>query len=218
MYCPECRNSAGAAKPRSISIFAGLFSVLILFLAGTLIWHGHLGTGNCSWDRLLGRPVATINGEAIEGQYFRAAVTANRRIWECRYGADIFTGKEGRAHLLALQQEILDRMLEERLIAQEAKRLKIIITNEQVEDQWRSMAEEIYGSRENFRKTLTADGMSEAGLKSHIRTILTTRAVMQKKSVSANKRMQPDVSFNAWLAHSKKTAKVVVYDSALMML
>lgn len=214
IYCPQCRDSVGTIKPRRIWLFAGLFSALIIVLTGMFIWHGHAGTWDLSWDRLMGRPAATINGEAIGRQDFQARLTANRRILERQYGTDIFTGKDGKARLLALQKELLDRMVEERLIAQEAKRLNIIITSEQVERQLRSIAGEIYGSLENFHKSLTEDGMSEEGLKNHIRTMLTAQAVIKVKSASIDKGIQPELSLAAWLAQSKKMAKVVVFDSS----
>lgn len=215
IYCPQCHDSAGMVKPRKNWLFAGLFSILILVLAGMLLWHGHAGTWDLSWDRLMGRPAATINGEAIGRQDFRARVAANRRILERQYGTDVFTGKEGQASLIVLQKELLDRMVEERLIAQEAKRLGIRISNEQVEQELRRIAGEIYGSLENFQKRLMEDGLSEEGLKNHIRTILTTQAVMKAKFASLDRGMQPELSFAVWLAQSKKATKVVVYDSSI---
>lgn len=215
IYCPQCRDSVGTAKPRKIWLFAGLFSVLILVLAGMLFWHGQAGTWDLSWDRLMGRPVAMINGEAIGRQDFKARVADTRRILERRYGAEIFSGKEGKARLLAFQQEVLDGMVEERLIAQEAKRLGILISNEQVVQELRRVTGEIYGSRENFQKKLTDDGLTEEGLKNHIRTNLAAQALMKAKFASPGTVINPEVSLAAWLEQSKKTAQVVVYNSAI---
>ena len=214
MYCPECQDSVATDKPRRIWLFAGLFSALMLLLAGMLLWHGQAGTWDLSWDRLMGRPVAMINGEAIGRQDFRARVAATRLILERQYGEEIFSGKEGKARLLAFQKELLDRMVEERLVAQEAKRLDIRISNEQVEQELRRIAGEIYGSLENFQKRLAGDGMTEEGLKNHIRTNLTVQAVMQAKSATVDRGIQPELSFAAWLTQSKKAAKVVVYDTS----
>jgi hypothetical protein len=213
IYCQQCRDSVGAVRPVIIWLSAGLFLALIIVLAAIFIWHGQAVTWDLSWARLMGRPVATINGEAIDRQDFRARATANRRILERQYGTDIFAGREGQASLIVLQKELLDGMLEERLIAQEAKRLDIRISNEQVEQELRRIAREIYGSLENFQKRLTQEGMSEEGLLNHIRTILTTRALMKVKFASGDGGMQPEVSFTAWLTQSKKKARIVYYDS-----
>ncbi len=67
VYCSQCQDSIGTVKPRKIWFFAVFFSALILVLAGMLIWHGHAGTWDLSWDRLMGRPAAMINGEAMAG-------------------------------------------------------------------------------------------------------------------------------------------------------
>jgi hypothetical protein len=217
LYCPQCRDSIVTDKPRRIWLFAGLFSALILVLAGLLLRHDHAGMWDLSWGRLMNRPVATINGEAINRQDFRARITTTRRILERQYGVDIFTGKEGQATLILLRQQLLDRMVDERLIAQEAKRLEISINNEQVEQELRRIAGEIYGSLENFQKRLTEDGMSKEDLKSQISAILATQAVMKVKSALRDKGIQPELSFVAWLDKSRKTAKVVVYDFSSAM-
>lgn len=215
--CPQCRDSVGTVQAGKIWFSASLFSAVMLVLAGLIIWHVHASTWDLSWDRLMGRPAATINGEAIGRQDFRARVAATRHILERQYGTDIFTGTEGQTRLAVLQKQLLDRIVEERLVAQEAKRLDIRISNVQVDQELRRIVGEIYGSPDNFKRRLTEDGMSEEGLKNNIRTILTTQAVMQVKTASLARGMQPELSFAAWLDKSKKTAKVVVYDTSSVM-
>ncbi|HLA27367.1 MAG TPA: SurA N-terminal domain-containing protein [Syntrophales bacterium] len=207
-------DKSGARRPVSFWLFSIFFSAILLVLAGILLWYGHIGAWDLSWDRLIGRPAAMVNGEAISREDLRVRVKTSRRILELQYGNDIFNGKEGKNRLVALQKEILDRMAEERLIAQEARRLGIRIGAEQVDRELRRIAGEIYGSMENFQKGLTADGLSGEGLKNHIRHILTTREVIKIKSLP-DKGILPEVSFAAWLAQLKKTAKVVVYNSSI---
>jgi len=210
-YCLQCHNAAGAVQPRTMLMAAGLFSALIFVLAGMLLWHGHAVMWDLSWDSLMGRPAATINGEAIGRQDFLMRVAAARRILERQYGAGTFAGKEGQARLMALQKELLGRMVEERLIAQEAKRLGILISNAQVEQELHRIVNDIYGARDNYQKRLGEDGMSEEGLKSRIRTILTARAVMHVKSASLAGGIQPELPFAAWLVRSKSMARILVY-------
>lgn len=212
-YCPQCMDKSGARRPGSFWLFSIFFSAILLVLAGIMLWYGHIGAWDLSWDGLIGRPAAMVNGEAISREDLRVRVKTSRRILEQQYGSDIFSGKEGKTRLVALQKEILDRMAEERLIAQEAHRLGIRIRDERVEQELRRIAGEIYGSPENFQKRLTEDGMSEKGLKNHIRHILTTREVMKIKSVP-DKGIQPEVYFAAWLTQAKKAANLVIYDSS----
>ena len=214
-YCPQCMDKSGARRPGSFWLFSIFFSAVLLVLAGIMLWYGHIGAWDLSWDRLIGRPAAMVNGEAISREDLRVRVKTSRRILEQQYGSDIFNGKEGKTRLVALQREILDRMVEERLIAQEAHRLGIRIGDEQVDQELRRIAGEIYGSMENFQKRLTEDGLSGEGLKNHIRHILTSREVMKIKYVSADKGIQPEVHFDAWLTQAKKAARVVVYNSSI---
>ncbi|MDO8784977.1 MAG: SurA N-terminal domain-containing protein, partial [Syntrophales bacterium] len=211
--CPQCMDKSGARRLGSFWLFSIFFSAFLLVLAAMLLWYGHIGAWDLSWDRLIGRPAAMVNGEAISREVLRVRVKTGRRILEQQYGSDIFNGKEGKTRLVALQKEILDRMAEERLIAQEAHRLGIRIGDEQVDQELRRIAGEIYGSLENFQKRLTEDGMSEEGLKNHIRHILTTRELMKIKSVP-DKGIQPEVYFAAWLTQAKKAANLVIYDSS----
>jgi len=214
-YCPQCMDKSGARRTGSFWLFSIFFSAILLVLAGIMLWYGHIGAWDLSWDRLIGRPAAMVNGEAISREDLRVRVKTSRHILEQQYGSDIFNGKEGKSRLVALQKEIIDRMAEERLIAHEAHRLGIRIRDEQVDQELRRIAGEIYGSLENFQKGLTEDGLSGEGLKNHIRTILTAQAVMKVKSASLDRGIQPERSFAAWLAQSKKTAKVVVYNSSI---
>ncbi|MDZ4247313.1 MAG: SurA N-terminal domain-containing protein [Dehalococcoidia bacterium] len=213
-YCPQCMDKSGACRPGGFLLFSIFFSAILLVLAGILLWYGHIGAWDLSWDRLIGRPAVMVNGEAISREDLRVRVKTSRRILEQQYGSDIFNGEEGKARLVALQKEILDRMAEERLIAQEAHRLGIRIRDEQVDQELRRIAGEIYGSMENFQKGLTEDGLSGEGLKNHIRHILTTRELMKIKSVP-DKGIQPEVYFAAWLTQAKKAARVVVYNSSI---
>jgi hypothetical protein len=214
IYCPPCREGVGAGQTKVIWLTAGLFSALLLTLAGMLLWHGQTATWDLSWDRIMMRPAATINGEAIDRQDFRARAAANRRISERQFGTDIFSGKDGQAQLMILHKHLLERMVEERLILQEAKRLGVSITNEQVEQELHRITREVYGYQDNLQKRLRLDGMTSEGMKNQIRTIMTTQALMKVKAASLDSGSAPEAAFTAWLTQTKNAARVVLYDSS----
>ena len=214
-YCPLCADGSDAAKPKKIWLFAVFFSVSLLVLAGMLLWHGNIGGWNFSWEALTGRPAATINGEKVSLHDLRVRLNAGRRMLEQQYGKDIFTGERGREFLKSLQRKVLDSMLEECLVAREAKRLDVIISDKKIEQELQRIAEEIYGSRENFHKRIAEDGISPEGLKNHIRHIMTVQALIKVKAAPAAADAQREVYFNVWLDQAKSKAQVTIHDSLL---
>jgi predicted nucleic acid-binding Zn ribbon protein len=210
LYCPDCQAISGAKKPRRFWIFSILFSGLLLFFTGLLLWHGGLSFGSLSLDSILGRPAAVINGEPIARTDLKARVKSVRAMLERQYGRDLFAGQQGRELLENLEQEVLDGMLEERLVSQEARRLRIQISDEMVQQELQKISKEIYGTWENFQARLREDGVSKEDLQNHIRSLLLYKAV---KAAKAPPGSNPDVSFNAWLIQAKQKAELAIYYS-----
>ena len=210
LYCPECQAISGARKPRSFWIFSILFSVLLLSLTGLLFWHGGISFGSLSLDSILGKPVAVVNGEPIPISDLRERVKAIRAMLERQNGRNIFAGEQGRALLGNLEQEVLDGMVEEKLVAQEARRLKIQITGEMVQQELQKMGKEIYGSWEKFQARLREDGVAEEELQEHIGNLLLYKAVRAAKSSPG---LNPEASFNAWLTQARQNAELPIYYS-----
>lgn len=210
LYCPECEAISGAKKPRRFMIFALLFLMLLLSLTGLLLWHGGLSFGSLSLDSILGRPAAVINGEPIARADLKARSKSIRAMLERQYGRDLFAGQQGWVLLKNLEQEVLDGMLEERLVAQETRRLGIQISDEMVQHEVQKIAKEIYGTWENFQAKIREDGVSKEDLQNHIRNLLLYKAV---KAAKARPGSSPDISFNAWLIQAKQKAKVAIYYS-----
>ncbi len=210
LYCSECEALSGAKKPRLFWIFGLLFSILLLSLTGLLLWHGGLSLGSLSLDSILGRPAAVINGEPIARADLKKRFKGIQAMLERQYGRDLFTGQRGVVLLENLEQEVLDGMLEERLVAQEARKLGIQISDEMVQQELQKIAKEIYGTWENFQTQVREDGVSKEDLQSYIRNLLLYRAV---KAAKAPPGSSPDIFFNAWLIQAKQKAEVAIYDS-----
>lgn len=107
-----------------------------------------------------------------------------------------------------LEEMALDAMLNERLVAQEAGKLKIVISDQQVEEELQKISKEIYGSREKFQARLREDGISEKELKTDIRNLLLYNAVKAAKTPAG---ADPQIAFNAWLAQVKRDAELISY-------
>jgi hypothetical protein len=177
-----------------------------------VLWHGGLSFGILSLDSIWGSQAAVINGESISKADLKARVKTIRGIVERQHGRDIFTGERGRELLSSLTEEILDGMLVERLMAQEARKLGIQITAEQVQQRLDQVAKENFGTWENFESKLREEGMSKEDLQNNLRSILLSEAL---KKAKAQEGADPEVSFNAWLMRAKQNAKLVIYDSSL---
>jgi len=210
LYCPECQAIPGAKEPRRFWIFSILFSALLISLTGLLLWHWGLSIGSLSLDSILGRSAAVINGESITRADLKARVKNIRAMLERQYGRELFAGQQGRALLETLEQEVLDGMLEERLVSQEAGRLKIQISDDMVQQELQKISKEIYGTRKKFQARLREEGVSEEDLQNHIRSLLLYKAV---KAAKAPLGSNPDISFNAWLTQAKQNADLAIYYS-----
>ena len=160
-FCPECRSLAGEKKrTRRIWVFSILFSAVLLFLTGLMVRHGGFGHWGFSLAALWGKPAAVINGESIPRDEFKGRMMSVKSAIERQYGKSTFTGERGEALLGSLAQEVLDGMLEERLVAQEARKLKVEIRQDRVEEEVQRISTEIYGTWEKFQNRLREDGIS----------------------------------------------------------
>ncbi len=213
LYCPVCSDVAGSGKPKKFWLFAVLFSVLLLVLAGMMLAHAHIDIRDFSWADLTGRPAAVINGEAVGRGELRRRVDAGRRIIERQYGGDFFSGTAGRERLSSLRRDVMERMLEERLVVQEAQRLGIRISDEAAEKEIRRIGGEVYGSPEDMKKMLAEDGLSLENIRNHFRNNMTFQALAAIKASGAASEEKGQALFNDWLNRAKKAANVTVYES-----
>jgi len=209
IYCLECRSASGVRRPRYLWVFSIIFSSVLLLLGGLLLWHGGFGFLDLSLDSILGRPAAVINGEPISRAELKARVRTIH-IVERQHGRDIFAGERGRALWANLENEVLNGMLEEKLLNQEGRELGIQITDEQVKQKVEFITQEVFGTWEKFQARLQEDGMSKEDLQENIRNLLLLEAI---KKVKAQEGANPDVSFNTWLIQARQKAEVTVYNS-----
>jgi hypothetical protein len=210
MFCPECQAVSGDRKSKRLWVFSMVFSAILLSLTGLLLWHGGLSFGGLSLDSIWGKPAAVINGESISRADLVARLRKIQTIVERQHGRDIFAGERGRGLWANLENEVLQGMVEEKLVSQEARKLGIQVTKEQVSQKVDRITKEIFGPGENFQARLQEDGMSKEDLQDHIRYLLLAEAL---KKAKAQEGTNPDLSFNAWLIQAKQNAEVAFYDS-----
>lgn len=205
-FCPGCGSEIrGRSKKR---LWCSGIAVAILSFAGALYLFADTNAWEFSWDSLLGRPAAEINGEPIAWSEARERFRITRLMMEKEYGKELFVGERGSAYLRDLERDVLERMISERLVAQEAKRLSITVGDERVRQEMREIGSEIYGNWENFQASLNEDGISEAYLSAHVRNLLLREEVKKAKAPAG---ADPDEFFGAWLTQDRRSAKVTFH-------
>lgn len=122
----------------------------------------------------LTKVAAVVNGEKI----YVSEVEAQLKELKSQYKG-MFEGSKGKETEEVLKGQILDSLIEEKLILQEAEKQKIKITTKEVEakfDQIRGM----FKTSQEFRETLKKQGWSEKSLKEKIRHQLLVEKIIDK--------------------------------------
>jgi hypothetical protein len=179
-------------------------------LAGAAFLYGEKNAWEFSWDSILRRPAAVVNGEPIALSEARERFKITRLMMEKEYGKELFTGERGRAYLRDLERDVLERMIGERLVVQEARRLNIKIGDDRVKEEIREIGREIYGNWENFQSSLREDGISQEYLSAYVRNLLLRQEI---KKVKAPAGVDPEEYFGAWLTQDRRIARVTFNES-----
>ena len=203
VYCPDCKSDI-RHRGRKRLLYSGVAAVILL-LVGAAFLYGEKKAWEFSWNDLIGRPVAVVNGEPIARSEARERLNVSRLMLEKEYGKGLFAGEQGRALLGRLERDVLEKMVEERLVVQEASRLKIRVDDDRVREEIQKIGREIYGNWENFQASLKEDGISQEYLMNHVRNLLLRQEV---KKVKSPPEADPDTYFVAWLTQDRRGAKV----------
>ena len=205
IYCPECEGLLRSSRKKRLWYSTAGIVVFIIVAVG--LWYVNTGSWDFSWNALTGKPAAVINGELVARSDLNGRLKVSMIMLERQYGKDIFAGERGRALLTELEEEVLGRILEERLVAQEARRMGIEVSDDRVRQELERIGSEIYGNAEKFQVSLREDGISPEYLMGHIRYQFLCREIKKLKFAS---QADSDTSFGAWLAQARKNAKITV--------
>lgn len=127
---------------------------------------------------------------------------------ERQYGTVIFKGEEGRLLLANLEKKVLAEMIEEKLINQEAQKLGIRVSDEEVKREVEEILRRISGSSEKFEAELESDRAFKENFQNYVRHLLILNALSLAKA-SPNSSTQEN--FLSWLRQAKEKAKIEIY-------
>jgi hypothetical protein len=200
-YCPDCQDDVKRRRLKRRWFLTS--TVVVLIIAGAVYAYGDKNAWDFSWDALLGRPAAVVNGEPLSHFVLRERVTISRRMLEREYGKELFTGDRGRMLLTELERDVLEKMVKERLVVQEAARLKITVGDERIRQELQTIAGEIYGTWEKFQASLKEDGISPEYIADHVRNLVLFREVNKAKAGGGSDR-----NIAVWLVQARQNAEV----------
>ena len=91
-------------------------AAVIVIFTGAAYLFSHTNGWEFSWDSILRRPVAVINGEPIARSEARERFRVTRLMLEKEYGKELFAGERGRGYLGELERDIMEQMIAEGLV------------------------------------------------------------------------------------------------------
>jgi hypothetical protein len=132
-----------------------------------------------------------------------------RKFYESRYGQGLFEGETGRENLNRLKTELLDEMVLEKILLQEAKSAGYTsVPEEEIAKQIENIKKEYRLSDEDLKKI---HGGEIENLKSELRKEWTISQFIQK-AVLKGDRMNAEQVFAQWLAQTRAKAKIETYE------
>jgi hypothetical protein len=203
MFCSDCQGNAGRKQKRR-RWYVGAAAALLL-LSGASFLYTEKNDWEFSWDALLGRPVAVINGEPVPRSEARERFRTARVMLQKEYGKELFAGEQGKLILADLEHDVMEKLVGERLVAQEASRMKIRVGDDRVRQEMQRIGREVYGNWENCQASLSEDGISQEYMMNHVRNLLLRQEVAKAKAPPEG---DPDVCFGVWLNRERQNAKV----------
>ncbi|NWF93222.1 MAG: SurA N-terminal domain-containing protein [Syntrophaceae bacterium] len=199
-FCTHCGNSL----PRRRKVWTKkrpiLFGAIGLILAGVI---GYLLTGGIE-----SKLVARVNGEDIIRKEFSQRVDQAKRLYEYRYGRNLFRGDSGKENLSRLKNEMLEELITEKILLQEAKSAGYTSAPE----------EEIMRHLEMIKKQ---SGLSEVdfikriGPLEDLKEELSRRWIISqfiKKAILKGDQTNGELLFGQWLTNTKAKAKIETYE------
>ena len=135
--------------------------------------------------------VATVNGEDISQAELDKRVNFTIESYK-QQGLDLTT-KENSAMREQLQQSELEKLIQETLLLQEAKKQKVTPSKEEIDNNIKQVKES-YGKEEEFKKTLEQFKITEQDFRELVTTELTTKNLYDKVTADVKKPTEEEIA------------------------
>ena len=124
----------------------------------------------------LGEPVASVNGEFIYETHFQKVV--ERMIWSYEQQGMDFSGEEGDELRLQVEESVLEHLIQQAVLIQEAETLNLTVSDEAVDAEFDGLKSQ-FDTEEAFQEILDNTKFSEAELKETLKTEMTIEALLE---------------------------------------
>jgi len=155
--------------------------------------------------------IARVNGEGIPRKEFLKRTNQAKKFYESRYGQNIFMWEAGKENMNRLKNSILDEMVTEKLLLQQAKKAGYTLTSipeKEIEERIEAIKRNYLLSNDDLKKMI---GRSLEDLKEDIQTELTISKFLQKTVLKEGQR-NPDQIFGQWLSKVKANANIEIFE------
>ncbi len=199
-FCIGCGNPLPGRKGR-LRIRHLLFGGLsLVFIAGAFF----------SWVRgSESKLVGKVNGEGITREAFSRRVDRAKKLYESRYGQGLFEGQAGKENLNRIKTDILDEMVVEKILLQEAKHAGYTFApHEEIEKQVDAIKQKYRLSEADLSKMI---GGSMEDLKEELRKGWIISQFVEKDVVKGDQK-NGELLFGQWIAKTKTNARIETYE------
>lgn len=200
-FCVHCGNSFPRKRRFLFRSRYVLFGVIGLIFAGTMAYF--------SMGGLESRLVGKVNGEGITRKEFSNKLERAKKFYELSYGQNPFQGEEGKENLNRLKTDILDEMMTEKILLQEAKSAGYTSApDEEISKQVEGIKGK-YGLTDDDLKQKMGVGIED--LKEELRKGWVISQFLEK-AVLKGDQQNGEVIFAQWFTKAKQKAKIETYE------
>lgn len=126
-----------------------------------------------------GQVVGEVNGEKITRADLDKRLEPLKAMYKAQFGMD-FSKKEAQETLKKLEAGVLEQMIGEKLILQEAAKRKIQVEEAEIDQQIDNLAKARFSSRKEFDEFIKTQNFSLADLKQELRSQLTAERLAEQ--------------------------------------
>ncbi|WDT84925.1 SurA N-terminal domain-containing protein [Alteromonas sp. 009811495] len=160
--------------------------------------------------------VATVNGEEISAQELERAYQNQRAQMESQFGESIAQLFSSEQYLADFRRNVLDRLIAEKLIQQQAQDMGLRVSDEQIRETIVQMPEFQFGGQfdnERFQAILRQNGFQVADFRNYLRTQMTQNQLTAALTNSAFS-LDGEVELANALQRQTRDAKYAVISSS----
>ncbi len=200
-FCVHCGKRLPRSKETRFKKRYILFGAISLILAGVIMFFRMGGFET----KLVGK----VNGEDITRKEFSKRVGLAKKFYEARYGKGLFEGQPGKENLNRIKTDILDEMITENILLQEAKRAGYTSApGEEIEKQVEAIKKKYNVSEVDLKKMIGGgiDDLKKELEKGWIVSHFIEKTVLKGDQTNAEQL------FTQWLAETKAKARIKTYE------